>query len=494
MRDLLRATLARPDARSAASTLPADLLAYLKSFVETVTVDRSDWPAAIANFFAALPLRAPLLIVLDRAHRADADSLSALDALGRAIAGSRILLIVTHPFDAPIDSIARPLIDARLARAMMIAAPQADNARLLFQSACGRSARPETTAASLADDEAGLLMHGLTVVEVCRRAGRWSDAKTLAERIVAAAEANQAPFAACTAAIALGHLLADQGKWDESLEQLEHIQPIAEAIKEDDLIAWLYWGLARARWGQADRRRAFQTLRLAQAVGARATDASRRAAIALCGVEWLADNRRVRAARDWLDSIGRAVDQVNGLDIDAAYATAHGAIAFAESDAVAATGFFRAALRKSAALGDEYAAARARARLAAALLARDDSDSRRDGREELVEAHIAFSRLGAASDVSTVEALGAQHGVRPRARRASANGSASPGGITPREREVLELLVRGLTNRQIAATLSITEKTAEGHVSNILAKLGVASRGQAAGYAVANGLLEAAEA
>ena len=72
--------------------------------------------------------------------------------------------------------------------------------------------------------------------------------------------------------------------------------------------------------------------------------------------------------------------------------------------------------------------------------------------------------------------------------------STSPGGITPREREVLELLVRGLTNRQIAATLSITEKTAEGHVSNILAKLGVASRGQAAGYAIANGLLEPAEA
>jgi DNA-binding NarL/FixJ family response regulator len=52
-------------------------------------------------------------------------------------------------------------------------------------------------------------------------------------------------------------------------------------------------------------------------------------------------------------------------------------------------------------------------------------------------------------------------------------------GFTQREREVLELLAEGRSNGQIAAELFIARKTASVHVSNILGKLGVASRGEA---------------
>jgi DNA-binding CsgD family transcriptional regulator len=55
--------------------------------------------------------------------------------------------------------------------------------------------------------------------------------------------------------------------------------------------------------------------------------------------------------------------------------------------------------------------------------------------------------------------------------------------LTPREREVLDLLATGATNKTIATTLFITEKTASVHVSNILAKLGVTNRGAAAALA-----------
>ncbi len=498
MRDVLRAVLAHPQARSAAAALPAELAPALKTPSETPEVDRGVWAAAVTGCFAKLSTPKPLLIVLEHIHRADANSLELLDTLARAVSSSRILLIITYRIDAPsdpqLDHMMRSLRDARLARSMVVAAPHADEARLLFQSAFGRSVRLETAATSIVNDEAALLTHGLTLVEMCRRAGRWSEAKTAAERVSVVGEAHHIPFVACSAEIAIGHLLADQGKWDESLERLERIQSVVESIKEDALIAWLYWGLARARWGTADRRRAFQMLRLAQAVAGRSADAALGAAIALCGVEWLADNRRARVSREWLDSIGQMVERPGGAFPEAAHATAQGAVALADGDAIAASGYFRAALRKWSELGNAYSVARAHLRLASALLARDDADGRREGREELGDAHATFTRLGAAGDVAAAEELGARHGVRPRARRSVASGSASPGGITPREREVLELLVRGLTNRQIAATLSITEKTAEGHVSNILAKLGVTSRGQAAGYAVANGLLEMIEA
>jgi DNA-binding NarL/FixJ family response regulator len=60
--------------------------------------------------------------------------------------------------------------------------------------------------------------------------------------------------------------------------------------------------------------------------------------------------------------------------------------------------------------------------------------------------------------------------------------------LTSREREVLTLIAGGHSNREIAKVLGVTERTARTHVSNILAKLGLASRTQAALWAVREGL------
>ena len=82
------------------------------------------------------------------------------------------------------------------------------------------------------------------------------------------------------------------------------------------------------------------------------------------------------------------------------------------------------------------------------------------------------------------------------ARRLRDGGGGVDGGdggegiasLTARERDVLARVARGLPNRQIAQDLGITERTARTHVSNILAKLGLASRTQAALLAVQRGL------
>ena len=64
-----------------------------------------------------------------------------------------------------------------------------------------------------------------------------------------------------------------------------------------------------------------------------------------------------------------------------------------------------------------------------------------------------------------------------------------PDALTPRETEVLRLLAKGLANKEIARALGIGEKTVKTHVSNILSKLGVLSRTQAALQAVRMGLV-----
>ena len=55
-------------------------------------------------------------------------------------------------------------------------------------------------------------------------------------------------------------------------------------------------------------------------------------------------------------------------------------------------------------------------------------------------------------------------------------------GLTKREQEVATLIAQGLSNREIAARLVVAQRTAEGHVENILSKLGFTSRTQVAGW------------
>ena len=69
-------------------------------------------------------------------------------------------------------------------------------------------------------------------------------------------------------------------------------------------------------------------------------------------------------------------------------------------------------------------------------------------------------------------------------------GEAPPERLTRREREVLDLIARGFSNKRIALELGIAEKTVKTHVGHVLAKLGVSDRTQAAVYAVRAGLAE----
>jgi DNA-binding NarL/FixJ family response regulator len=69
-----------------------------------------------------------------------------------------------------------------------------------------------------------------------------------------------------------------------------------------------------------------------------------------------------------------------------------------------------------------------------------------------------------------------------------ANDGDELASLTPREREVLRLLAEGLSNRQIADALYIAPRTASTHVGNILSKLGLASRTEAATRALRRGL------
>lgn len=102
-----------------------------------------------------------------------------------------------------------------------------------------------------------------------------------------------------------------------------------------------------------------------------------------------------------------------------------------------------------------------------------------------------------ASDVADAirAAVAGEMHIDPAAAKALTAALRAPksaaDGLTPRERDVVLLIAEGGTNRHIANRLGVTERTARTHVSNILAKLGLASRTQAAMWAVRHGLVPA---
>lgn len=129
-------------------------------------------------------------------------------------------------------------------------------------------------------------------------------------------------------------------------------------------------------------------------------------------------------------------------------------------------------------LGEHEAAARAWDRLSSpfdAALVRYDAGTETSLREALA----SFEDLGAEAAARLCRRELRRLGVRSVPVGARASTREHPAGLTRRESEVLDLLVEGLRNEEIAARLVISVKTVDHHVSAVLGKLGVSSRGAA---------------
>jgi DNA-binding NarL/FixJ family response regulator len=92
-------------------------------------------------------------------------------------------------------------------------------------------------------------------------------------------------------------------------------------------------------------------------------------------------------------------------------------------------------------------------------------------------------------DLAEAEASTFLASLQTRDASCGLEGGANAAGLTPREIEVLRLLVAGQSNPQIAEALFISPRTATTHVTNILAKLAVESRTEAAARAIRDGLV-----
>lgn len=152
---------------------------------------------------------------------------------------------------------------------------------------------------------------------------------------------------------------------------------------------------------------------------------------------------------------------------------ARGRVALAAGDAEASR-LLRSAARGFAESGVPLLACRARMALAHSLVTTDRGVAITEARSTLQ----AFDRMGATAEADRAAAFLRELGVRGR------TGPRGVGVLSQREKEVLTLVTDGLSNAEIAERLFISQKTAGHHVSNILTKLGVRSRTEAAAFAL----------
>jgi ATP/maltotriose-dependent transcriptional regulator MalT len=152
-------------------------------------------------------------------------------------------------------------------------------------------------------------------------------------------------------------------------------------------------------------------------------------------------------------------------------------------DILVAQSSFERAMDLFDAAGMPYEGAIARKELAETHLSMGLEGLARDG---LLEAHSTLSSLGAAVAAARIADLLDGLGV---------NGSEPrhDDPLTPREREVIQLVAKGLTNDEIADSLVLSVRTVERHISNLYAKIGAygrAARAVATAYAHSNGLAD----
>ncbi|WP_142026790.1 helix-turn-helix transcriptional regulator [Blastococcus colisei] len=183
------------------------------------------------------------------------------------------------------------------------------------------------------------------------------------------------------------------------------------------------------------------------------------------------DTSAARAAADELDEVAR---QQTGEWLRAIAATAVGSVLLAEGSAREAGAVLRGAFEAWRELHVPYEAARVRLLLGEVSAALGDTDG---ALLEWDAARYTFEELGALDELARVEA---RLSPEPRSR---------PSGLTEREVEVLRLVARGCTNREIADALVLSEHTVRRHLQNVFGRLGVSSRAAAATFAVRHDLI-----
>jgi DNA-binding CsgD family transcriptional regulator len=276
----------------------------------------------------------------------------------------------------------------------------------------------------------------------------------------------------------LGLLELARGALRAAARRLERLS--GEELCDIAIVPWVCGGLGRIRLAKDEREEALAAAMRAldiverQGVWTWATDA------APVAVEALLELRRREEAASLVDRFAQGLAGRDAPAPAAALRFCLGLVAEAEGEVERAGRQYAAAERRWRSLPRPYDAVRAREYRGRALLpGRPEL-----GRRLLVEAMDRYRGLGASWDAGRVRATLRRSGLIPP-HRAGRKGYGSR--LSPREHEVVQLASDGMSNREIALSLTVSRSTVEHHVSSAMRKLGAGSRHELAALLLAAG-------
>ncbi len=488
--DLLNHLTKMTEARAARRAAAHSLSLQLAQSISSEENDTTQLAVTIFDLLDGLIEIEPVVVHLEGLHRADAASLQVLRAVASKLDQRSILLVGVYRADLPYTNGLSEWLTTRATVLADFAPPWADDVAVFLDAMFGRKVPLNSMIEMAKNDERLLLLGGVPLLELCRRSGRWTEGLTLSERVITTAQTCGADYVVVAARLIRSQILVGLGQWAEAQAECDLVIKSPVCAHDRNLTASALWGGYKARvMLDLQARNLLEALKRWRAYARSSGDPMIVAPILADMAMHFAQSGQLNEAKAWMNDLEALLDHAHHPAAQLAVALSHGALLTNGKDWRAATGAYRAAAEHAAQLHDLLFEARANSGLAFALLELGDLESKNEGRERLSLAHSVLSRLNAKPDVEACEAGAKQFGLRPRQRRPTSS-NRTPGALTRREREVLALIVTGMTNRQIAQRLTISEKTAEGHVGNILAKLSCSSRIKAAELARATGLLE----
>jgi DNA-binding CsgD family transcriptional regulator len=300
--------------------------------------------------------------------------------------------------------------------------------------------------------------------EVMQFHGAWADAFAEAQQACAWLSLPVSPEAPADAFYRVGELHRLRGAYAEAEETYRQASRLGRRPEPGLALLWLAQG----------------RLDVAQTALGRAlyeeTELGRRVELLDAAIQVLLARGDLAGAKARADDLRKIGTVLGAPLVRARCLMAEGAAALAENQPDAALAALRRAWVEWQRLEAPYDAAQARLPIGRAYRELGDQES---AAMEFDAARWVFQQLGALPDCARVDTL-----------TSDADTTATPGGLTLREIDVLRLIAAGQTNKEIAAALVISEHTVAHHVQNMLAKLGRSSRTALAAYAVEHHLAQ----
>jgi ATP/maltotriose-dependent transcriptional regulator MalT len=301
-------------------------------------------------------------------------------------------------------------------------------------------------------------------IEILRLSGDWSRALAEAEQACSWSGAHENSFRYPVGAsfYELGELHRLRGDKDEAMAAYRRASELGQSPEP---------GLTLLQFGQGKRDLAAVTIR--RLMSERQNSVSR-AEVLLAAAQILTSVDDVATARLAAEELARMRERWAATALGAMATHAAGTVCLAEGDLSAALNHLREAWMLWQELEVPYQAARVRVLLGQACQLSGDEVA---AEFEFEAARQFFQRVSAQPDIERVDGQ----------RQSTSKGHAQL--LSARELQVIGLVASGKTNREIARQLSISERTVDRHVSNILLKLNLPTRSAATAYAFQHDLV-----